>query len=100
MILIDRALFQNSNCYPLFAPLPPRLDSVCFFKEAKRSSESFKKRLILDSKFSVDSRKFLCRAGLRSEEHTSELQSRGHLVCRLLLEKKTLYLNIPLVNQI
>src|SRR5207253_10961126 len=27
-----------------------------------------------------------CRG--RSEEHTSELQSRGHLVCRLLLEKK------------
>src|SRR5207253_8449612 len=26
--------------------------------------------------------------GKRSEEHTSELQSRGHLVCRLLLEKK------------
>src|SRR5690625_6897064 len=31
-------------------------------------------------------------AGLpsRSEEHTSELQSRGHLVCRLLLEKKNM----------
>src|SRR5437870_11161911 len=29
----------------------------------------------------------------RSEEHTSELQSRGHLVCRLLLEKKKRYLN-------
>src|SRR5205809_5877111 len=28
------------------------------------------------------------RARLRSEEHTSELQSRLHLVCRLLLEKK------------
>src|SRR5207253_8502712 len=27
-------------------------------------------------------------APARSEEHTSELQSRGHLVCRLLLEKK------------
>src|SRR5690625_7046474 len=27
----------------------------------------------------------------RSEEHTSELQSRGHLVCRLLLEKKNDY---------
>src|SRR3989442_4566727 len=26
---------------------------------------------------------------VRSEEHTSELQSRPHLVCRLLLEKKT-----------
>src|SRR5690625_5421478 len=29
----------------------------------------------------------------RSEEHTSELQSRGHLVCRLLLEKKKKQLN-------
>src|SRR2546428_9734021 len=28
------------------------------------------------------------QAGLRSEEHTSELQSRSDLVCRLLLEKK------------
>src|SRR5690625_6294385 len=27
-------------------------------------------------------------ATVRSEEHTSELQSRGHIVCRLLLEKK------------
>src|SRR5439155_23536907 len=35
--------------------------------------------------------RFLARAAPgtpRSEEHTSELQSRGHLVCRLLLEKK------------
>src|SRR5690625_5475089 len=31
---------------------------------------------------------FGLRAKTRSEEHTSELQSRGHLVCRLLLEKK------------
>src|SRR5687768_18561118 len=29
-----------------------------------------------------------CDTGVRSEEHTSELQSRLHLVCRLLLEKK------------
>src|SRR2546429_1126326 len=29
-----------------------------------------------------------CRTIFRSEEHTSELQSRLHLVCRLLLEKK------------
>src|SRR5690625_6008569 len=32
----------------------------------------------------------------RSEEHTSELQSRGHLVCRLLLEKKK---NIAVENR-
>src|SRR3712207_7325768 len=31
---------------------------------------------------------FLCAERVRSEEHTSELQSRQYLVCRLLLEKK------------
>src|SRR5439155_19874889 len=31
---------------------------------------------------------FARHSSSRSEEHTSELQSRGHLVCRLLLEKK------------
>src|SRR2546422_8564527 len=31
---------------------------------------------------------YFCRHSKRSEEHTSELQSRLHLVCRLLLEKK------------
>src|SRR5690554_8119373 len=37
----------------------------------------------------VDVLALLTMAGsLRSEEHTSELQSRPHLVCRLLLEKK------------
>src|SRR6185312_14435959 len=33
-------------------------------------------------------RQGLCRGRWRSEEHTSELQSRSDLVCRLLLEKK------------
>src|SRR6266702_1169145 len=33
----------------------------------------------------------------RSEEHTSELQSRGHLVCRLLLEKKKNKPNIDIL---
>src|SRR5690625_6742670 len=39
----------------------------------------------------VDSTVRLSKA--RSEEHTSELQSRGHLVCRLLLEKKNKGIN-------
>src|SRR3712207_8498985 len=36
----------------------------------------------------------------RSEEHTSELQSRQYLVCRLLLEKKNIkfYINSTLLN--
>src|SRR5439155_3310336 len=37
---------------------------------------------------SATSPKEIERLRIRSEEHTSELQSRGHLVCRLLLEKK------------
>src|SRR3712207_7460372 len=36
----------------------------------------------------VRSGRRLARGGRRSEEHTSELQSRQYLVCRLLLEKK------------
>src|SRR5688572_32637708 len=35
-----------------------------------------------------DSRPDLVRSMMRSEEHTSELQSQSNLVCRLLLEKK------------
>src|SRR5207253_5341372 len=37
---------------------------------------------------SIDLEKWIRHQARRSEEHTSELQSRGHLVCRLLLEKK------------
>src|SRR5690625_5608118 len=37
--------------------------------------------------FEPNSRGVEAYGSLRSEEHTSELQSRGHLVCRLLLEK-------------
>src|SRR5690554_6234765 len=36
--------------------------------------------------------------GLRSEEHTSELQSRPHLVCRLLLEKKKTMLSCVIIG--
>src|SRR5256885_11887140 len=35
---------------------------------------------------------------VRSEEHTSELQSPCNLVCRLLLEKKKQYFTLPLVS--
>src|SRR3712207_8441617 len=35
----------------------------------------------------------------RSEEHTSELQSRQYLVCRLLLEKKTTNRMVPSVGE-
>src|SRR5258708_15643093 len=37
---------------------------------------------------------YACVIGMRSEEHTSELQSPDHLVCRLLLEKKKIIMNL------
>src|SRR3712207_7205116 len=36
---------------------------------------------------------------IRSEEHTSELQSRQYLVCRLLLEKKKKHTHLTYLNQ-
>src|SRR3712207_7485613 len=41
--------------------------------------------------FEGDKRNLPKAAKTRSEEHTSELQSRQYLVCRLLLEKKKIY---------
>src|SRR5690625_7081935 len=41
----------------------------------------------------------LAMSAERSEEHTSELQSRGHLVCRLLLEKKNNHIGSQVNNQ-
>src|SRR3712207_7267390 len=39
-------------------------------------------------------RRSFCAAAGRSEEHTSELQSRQYLVCRLLLEKKNTHMHM------
>src|SRR5258708_11459987 len=63
---------------------PPR--STLFpYTTLFRSSEQSQK----PSRIKLEIRDDLQRPGvLRSEEHTSELQSPDHLVCRLLLEKK------------
>src|SRR3712207_7171006 len=45
--------------------------------------------LPVDQPVDLDLRGVVLRQTARSEEHTSELQSRQYLVCRLLLEKKT-----------
>src|SRR5690554_7532556 len=44
--------------------------------------------VVTPSRASIDSVNLVPKPEARSEEHTSELQSRPHLVCRLLLEKK------------
>src|SRR5690625_6218123 len=50
-------------------------------------SGSGKSSLVFDT-IAAESQRMINETYSRSEEHTSELQSRGHLVCRLLLEKK------------
>src|SRR2546422_4118926 len=54
----------------------------------KRDHHCFKKKLNKDVTSSRAERFSDADLASRSEEHTSELQSRLHLVCRLLLEKK------------
>src|SRR5690625_4036789 len=77
---------------PPIAPIAARLPEAPLFRNILFSRSRPGGRC-LRSDAAADSR---CRTvlgsgrkvRLRSEEHTSELQSRGHLVCRLLLEKK------------
>src|SRR5437660_2533832 len=58
---------------------------------SQKSSNAWAKLISASSKrisFAPHSAELPSSSKERSEEHTSELQSRGHLVCRLLLEKK------------
>src|SRR5690625_5709739 len=59
---------------------------VSVVSRSQQRAEAFAAKHGLERAFS--SVADMLAAGGRSEEHTSELQSRGHLVCRLLLERK------------
>src|SRR2546422_904496 len=81
VVFADRAKLDRLN-----AIVHPRVADVVF-----RQFDEWERNGIRDAAF-VEAA-LLIEAGLdkkldRSEEHTSELQSRLHLVCRLLLEKK------------
>src|SRR3712207_8670436 len=83
-------LFRSAQLYSLYASL---LDDQ---KEYKKAADM----LVGATQKFPDNAQLLFFLGnmqdRRSEEHTSELQSRQYLVCRLLLEKKT-YTNIRAV---
>src|SRR5437870_2527251 len=66
---------------PIFRDGTGVIQGVCSLKENPEAFASLK-GLTQESSVIVTGRIRI------SEEHTSELQSRGHLVCRLLLEKK------------
>src|SRR5690625_6864060 len=68
------AVATQSYANPAYGP-----DGLALMEQGKTAEEALKTLVEADEGRSLRQ--------ARSEEHTSELQSRGHLVCRLLLEK-------------
>src|SRR5690606_41355045 len=63
-------------------------DNLDFFRSLDVLVAAEKTSLLLKSRYGLRNLAMVYTAHGRSEEHTSELQSRENLVCRLLLEKK------------
>src|SRR3712207_7479877 len=72
---------MSRNTPPCGEPRPALTSLLMARATSSRGSSSGGRRLFFLSSYQ--------RSASRSEEHTSELQSRQYLVCRLLLEKKT-----------
>src|SRR5439155_17303417 len=80
---------ENSRCsqkYPPLAPSAARSSTTAAQSKARRARPPHRPLLAIASLLRIPGP--AAQERRRSEEHTSELQSRGHLVCRLLLEKK------------
>src|SRR5258707_8841915 len=82
-------LFPYTTLFRSFAPAKlsraERKDVLYLAAPESASTASFQPQQNLVAKVALKDGRILLR---RSEEHTSELQSRQYLVCRLLLEKK------------
>src|SRR3712207_8257013 len=79
----------SSRKFPLFPHLKNRLKIPILLHSEKLHTS---RKLLRTQQLRKKRRKLLRRGRTRrSEEHTSELQSRQYLVCRLLLEKKKHY---------
>src|SRR2546428_4772087 len=81
----------RSTLFPYTTLFRSRLNSVCSGR-ARRSAQCSGKNT--STRTSVMRRERAGARRFRSEEHTSELQSRSDLVCRLLLEKKKIHLDV------
>src|ERR1035441_10248785 len=84
-------VFPESAYLNLFTPCSRNLRHYIFSNNAARGSWLFSlanSRMISRLRSSASVGTCTSTVTIRSEEHTSELQSLRHLVCRLLLEKK------------
>src|SRR5699024_12499286 len=90
---LSRSVFYRPFIFPRRHPRSPLFPYTTLFRSALESRDFDAAREARGSSFATLSRLYAQLsqppADLRSEEHTSELQSRFDLVCRLLLEKKT-----------
>src|SRR5207249_10878444 len=85
-LLVDFNANRRSSCFCIFILRPPPRSTLFPYTTLFRSLEDFP--FDIDGDFLGQVPIGHSRGNLRSEEHTSELQSRFDLVCRLLLEKK------------
>src|SRR5690625_5763031 len=85
---VTEAILTTTNG-PVEVPIDKFKSSLLLFSEnGKPVKEDGPVHLFFDDASNKDNPIKGISKITRSEEHTSELQSRGHLVCRLLLEKK------------
>src|SRR5690606_39313630 len=83
LIMVGLVLFHRTLVYSMLIPASIFLGGCAYL--------SFSHQLPYSPLFNIDDKLFyngFWLLSMRSEEHTSELQSRENLVCRLLLEKK------------
>src|SRR5690348_17475005 len=80
------------DALPIFRSISGQMSGPCAKQASAASSDPAPavrfSRIFTRARSSSATRSWIARAPVRSEEHTSELQSPDHLVCRLLLEKK------------
>ena len=100
-LLVFRML-QKDKASDVFAFLPPDIQKIIIDSFTDTELRNIVEDLYVDD--AVDMleelpasvvRRVLKNAPHHAEEHTSELQSQFHLVCRLLLEKKNVLLHLP-----
>src|SRR5690625_6886236 len=91
LLLALRGIDSYDRAKSYFRPNLNSIHDPFLMKDMDKATERLarairnRERVLVYGDYDVDG---TTAASLRSEEHTSELQSRGHLVCRLLLEKK------------
>src|SRR3712207_7101356 len=86
----------RSTLFPyttLFRSLPVRVDYLSRARSAKDTKAVLSDLEAGRIDIIIGTHKLISKSVKRSEEHTSELQSRQYLVCRLLLEKKKIKTN-------